>query len=483
MSLFVGIDLGTTFFKAAVFSREGKLLGLGRAPLEKYESADRCESPADAFWELLRQIVQEALQHAGVAPEDISALAYSSQANSFVLLDAAGECLTPLILWPDRRAQSIVEHGACLRSQEELLAIAGLGLDGCESCYYKLEWLRQREPHIWSQVRFVQTISDYLVFGLTGKRLGDMSTASLTGMWDQQKECWWPQPLERLGISIDALSKPLRTGSLVGPLSETGARRIGLTPGTLLASGALDHYMAALGAGIGSLAGVCESTGTVLACIALSKQFQPQPASCVGPAIVQGEYYRLAFNDTGTSNLDWYQKNCAPELSIPELIRLAEDVPPGSLGLRAEPDLKGTTLDTNFKNMAPSHQHGHFVRAIIEGNALALSHLIKKLHPGPMPAQILATGGGARSETWLQLKADLLGMDVLKVDCEEPACQGAAMIAAVAAGCISSMEEASTLFHRIQQRFHPNPMQHALYREEFVLTSPLENETRQENES
>ncbi|MBI5092523.1 MAG: hypothetical protein HZB26_08780 [Candidatus Hydrogenedentes bacterium] len=461
MRSFMGIDLGTTFFKAGLFDDRGRLLGLGRVSVEKEESDGRCELPIAAFWRLLSQAVAESLAAAAIKPEAVAGLSYSSQANSFLLLEASGAPLTPLVLWPDRRASELVGANDDPWHHADFLHITGVGVGGAEFAAYKLAWFRREQPSLWRRVRMVQTISDHLVYGLTGNRLGDLSTASLLGLVDQRCNTWWSEGLNPFGIAINTLSAPRRPGTPAGPLTGEGAQRIGLRPGTLLVLGGLDHYMAAVGAGLGSLAEFCESTGTVLAAVALNARFEPYENRCIGPTHQPDRFYELTFNESGSSNLDWYRTHFAPDASIPELITLAGTVPPGCLGLRARPVLSGLTKEAAFEGASEVHTQGHFVRAILEANAAALDGLIARLGKERRPERILATGGGARSDIWLQLKADRLGLEVVRVTCEEPACQGAAWMAARAFGNLPSSAEAD--WRRVRRRYTPNPVCRRLY--------------------
>ena len=104
MELVLGIDLGTSYFKLGLFDRTGKLHGFGRVLVEKdTENGNRCQLPVERFWSLLCQGLTEACKQAQAQPEDIKAVSYSSQANSFVLLGEDSQPLTALILWPDSR--------------------------------------------------------------------------------------------------------------------------------------------------------------------------------------------------------------------------------------------------------------------------------------------------------------------------------------------------------------------------------------------
>ena len=106
MSRYLGIDLGTTYFKAGVYDGEGRLCGLGRESVPKVSEDDRCELSVSGFWKTVAGAISQALSDAGIPASAIDAVSYSSQANSFVLLDGAGEPLTPLILWSDHRAKN-----------------------------------------------------------------------------------------------------------------------------------------------------------------------------------------------------------------------------------------------------------------------------------------------------------------------------------------------------------------------------------------
>lgn len=454
MSYYLGIDLGTTFFKAGVFDAEGRMLGLGRAAVAKNEDGIRCELPVDAFWRLLKDVIAQALGTAAMQPRDITALAYSSQANSFLLLDASGAPLTPLILWPDRRAAEMAEWRGDPWQRNDFLQVTGVGLKSPEFAACKLAWFQHERPELWRQTEMIQSISDYLVFTLTGRRMGDLSTAALLGLVDQRRGVWWGEALRGLGVMPEWMSRLLRPGTPAGALCPAGAAQIGLSPAARLVVGGLDHYIAALGAGLGALAECSESTGTVLACIALNHRFGPRHHCCIGPSREPGRFYELVFNDCGAASLDWYRDRFAPGVPIAELIGLAAKIPPGCEGLRARPVLAGcTSREAAFEGIHDRHTAAHFVRAILEANARALAGLIGELGSGRRPPRILATGGGARSDLWLQLKADLLGIEIVQVGCEEPACQGAAWLAARGSG--SQGHAYAQPWCRVKHRFTP----------------------------
>ena len=169
--------------------------------------------PVQRFWATLRQGLDQALEAANAAPGDIAAVSYSSQANTFLLLDSADEPLTPLIFWTDLRADPVEGELASLWEGGEFLQATGIGITGEGLCLSKAAWLRKHRPEIWKQAVRMQTISDYFVYAMTGRPVGDEGTASLTGLWNLPARDFWQPSLDAAGLSAGLLSRPLPPGT------------------------------------------------------------------------------------------------------------------------------------------------------------------------------------------------------------------------------------------------------------------------------
>ena len=429
MSLFMGIDLGTTYFKAGLWDAAGRQCGLGRAPVPKISRGSRCELPIEAFWEALRDCICEAIRQAGVSAAGISALSYSSQANSFVLLDASGGPLTPLILWSDHRARGECESLRALDATPGFTQTTGLGIALDEEFMLsKLAWFQKHEAGIWSRTRYVMTISDYLVYGLTGSRVGDRSTAAMTAMLDVPSGAWWPEALEAFGLKEDMLSLPLPSGTIAGELTARGASLTGLKEGTPLYLGCLDHYAVAIGAGILEGRRLSESTGTVLACVAYREGYAPRKGVITGPGPGSGHYFQMAFSSNGATAVEWYQHNYAPDKTILQLEDEARRVPAGCDGLRALPRSDTYPGLEGFTGIRPEHTPAHFLRAIFVSTAESLVGLVDALDPERQFTEVIPSGGGARNTLWLDIKADMLHRRYLPQASGELATKGAAML-------------------------------------------------------
>jgi sugar (pentulose or hexulose) kinase len=462
--MLLGIDLGTSYFKALLVSPDGRVLGLGRVPLYPVERGPGFqELPLGEFFAAVGGAVNQALQAAGLKAAEIRAVSYSSQTNSFLLEDRSGTPLTPVILWSDKRVKTVEEPLEAIFEHPGFRAVTGLGLKTNGFCMSKADWIKRNEPEIWGKTARLYTLADYLTYRLTGERQGDAGTAALLGFWNTRDMRWWDFALEQLGLDPSMLSRLHLPGSPAGSCAGPLAADLGIPASAAFALGSLDHHAAAIGAGIGNLSTMTESTGTVLAAVALTKGFSPEKNSATGPHIDPGEYYKVAFNNNGAACLEWYNKNYAPELDLEELNRRAALVPPGADGLRAavmphtQPALSG------FSG-GGSCGHGHYARAMMEGVASSLAQLINIASEGRPPQRIVAAGGGAKSDLWLQIKADISGLSFLRNSSGEPGAYGAAMFAAAAAGYYNSVSEVSRSWVTPGREFAPDPDRHALYR-------------------
>ena len=455
MSLVLGIDMGTSFLKLALVDRCGRVRGLGRvAVVPDRGDGSLCEVPVDRFWAWFREALGQALRQADAVAADIEAASYASQANSFLLLDGRGHPVTPLILWPDVREAKVDAAVEALWRRGDFLQVTGFGVGAApELVVSKIRWFQRARPTVWAETRFVMTISDYLLYCLTGQSVGDAGTASMLGILNQATLDWWPEALEMLEIAPDRLSRPVRPGTKVGQTAPD-VERMGLPPGIPVAAGGMDHHMAALGAGLGRLGQLSESTGTVLACVHPTDALTPLAGATVGPDLGSG-FYHLNWHENGANVLAWYQAVHAPEMDFPQLIEAAAAVPNSEVIPAALPCANRYPGLSGFVRGPRTCGHGPYVRAILESTAKSLAELVRQFYPSKPPVRIVATGGGARSDLWLQTYADHLGCEIVATGTAEPAALGAAMLAARAAGWFPSASEAGRAWVTSRKVFAP----------------------------
>lgn len=438
MSLLLGIDLGTSYFKVGLFSTDGALRGLGRVPVATHQPAPgRCELPVGEFWGLLRSGLATALAAAQAGVDTIAGVSYASQANSFLLLDADDQPLTPLVLWPDTRAgEPAAELRRFSASAEFGRRIGFTGLTA-QHAAVKAGWWRQHAPAAWTPARRLLTISDYLVYALTGERVGDAGTAALLGLYDLTSGAWWPPALDAGGIAAAWLARPLPPGTVCGRTSAAAGARLGLPAGIPFAVGGLDHHIAAVGAGLGRLADVSTSAGTVLAALALTATAQPQAGCVHGPHLAGNGHYRLAFDPQGAGCLEAYQRAHAPDRDLASLLALAEasaHAPEPSGGQPALAPRAGGGRGAGPALAMDDARHAAALRAIVVDMCRRQRALVTLATGGRPVRGIVATGGATRSAYVLRSMAAGIGAPVIRSRCPEPASLGAAILAAVAAG-------------------------------------------------
>ncbi|MBM3851654.1 MAG: hypothetical protein FJ399_00700, partial [Verrucomicrobia bacterium] len=431
-----------------LFAPDGSLRGLGRVRVETQSPAPgRVELPVAAFWAQLRRGLDDALAQAGATADEIAAISYSSQATTLLLLDEGDQPLTPLVVWTDTRGDPVEPELETFASRDEFRAAIGHGGFMAESAVPKLRWFRKNEPRRWAQAARVMSISDYLTFALTGERAGDASTAAFLGLYHLTERRWWPAALECFELEVGRLSTPLLPGAVCGCTVAAATRLLGVPVGRRFAVGAIDHHAAAIGSGLGRLAEVSLSTGTVLAALSLVARPTPAAGCYHGPHVDGERFYRLAFDPNGAGQLEDYQRRLAPELSLEQLLEQAQAAQAGGVAA--------------IDGASPSGvgDHGAAVGTLLEQVALRHRALVRRVAGEAAVPRVIATGGGARSPLWLQIYADVLNATVVRPASPERACLGAAAFAAVAAGYFSSIAEATAAMVRPDREFEPRAAQ------------------------
>jgi xylulokinase len=435
-----------------LFDRNGGMRGLGRVRVETRSPAPgRVELAVEDFWALLRRGLAEALAQAGATAGDISGVSYSSQATTLVLLDRRDRPLTPFIVWTDRRGDPIEPAIAAFARQPRFQQAIGHTGFAAESAVPKLRWFMRHEPRIWAEAARVMTLADYFTFALTGERVGDASTAAFLGLYHLGERRWWQEALAAFGIEAGRLSTPLRPGAACGRTGAAAPACLGVPAGIPFAVGAIDHHAAAIGSGLGRLADLSISTGTVLAALAIVDDVVPVEGCYHGPHTDGVRYYRLAFDPHGAGELEDYQRRQAPGLTIERLLELAAQTPAGARPATAECN---TPSDTD---------HGRAVRAVLERVAATHRRLVETTAGGRRVGRVIATGGGARSPLWLQIEADMLDARIVRPASPERACLGAAAFAAVAAGLHASLATATAAMVHPDLEIAPIPAHVAIY--------------------
>jgi xylulokinase len=459
------IDLGTTLLKFTLFDREGRLCGTRGIPSPVVtDKAGRMELPVAAFEDALARGIAELREGDDGHLADVEAVTFATQTNSYVLLDGAGHALTPFVLWPDRRAAEI-EREVCRRCEiPEFAATTGVPQVSLQFMVAKLLWTQRHSPAIWKQTARLRLISDFLTHLFTGKHVTEAGAAGLTGLVDIHRCQWWPEMLARFEIDRRILPSIVRAGTDLGPITNEASQWLGLPESCRFVVGCLDQYAGAIGAGNIEPGMLSETTGTALATVRCADRFvaKARPGVFQGPAFREGLYWQMTFGDVSAAYLQWYRDRLPDRPDFEQLTALAGSIAPGADGLRLKTDRPLAEAATIFEGVTAQHTRGHEVRCILEGVAVALREQIGVLSGDAMPREVRCAGGGARSDLWLQIKADVLGTPTVATTCPEPTSLGAAMLAEAALSG-TELAQIAQKWVSLKPPHRPDPQRHEKY--------------------
>jgi len=484
MRYLLGIDAGTTAMKAVLFDQEGRALGRASQEYQLLTPApDRAEMEPGRYWQACCQCTRSLLQEVGVNPREIAALAISSQGETLVVVNEAGEPLYPAIVWLDNRSQAEADEIRARFGVETVFEVTGQPEITPTWPATKILWLRRHEPQVFGRAHKFLLLEDYLLFRFTGRFVADPCLLSSSLLFDIRRKAWWEEMLDFVGLTPDRLPNVQESGRVVGELTVETAQETGLWQGTVAATGGLDQAVAALGAGNTRPGLITENTGGALAIVATLEEpvFDPRGGIPCHYHTLPDTYYLLPWGQTAGMALRWFRDvfgreeqeaaQLAGEDAYDLLTGTAAEVAPGAEGLVALPHLMGAACpEFNaaargvFFGIGLHHTKAHFVRAILESVAYMLRRNVETLEAlGVEVQEIRALGGGARSPLWNQIKADVLGRPVVTLTTEEVACLGAAILAGTAVGLYSSPEEAAQKLVVVQDRWEPDRANQPIY--------------------
>jgi len=459
----IGVDLGTSGTKAALYQIDGKLISDAsiEVPLF-YPKPGVVEQENEDFYASAAQTVQKCIESSGVEPKAIAAIAFDSQMAGVGLIDEDFNPVTRFDSWLDMRCQPFIEW------MDKEAGDRITQLTGCPpTCDHgpKMLWWKNEQPDIyWRTAKFVMP-GTYVAGKIAGLKAEqafiDHTYIHFSGFSDAQKTIWSNELCERFGLDMGKLPKIVDPCDIIGNVSEHSAKEFGLAPGTLIAAGAGDTAANALGAGIvrpGMLFDVAGTAAVLAGCTGKFVADIKNRALITMRSVIPGLWNPLAYIGGGGIALRWFRDQFfntshgkALPLSedlYPQMISLVETITPGSEGLFFSPHLGGRICPSRpemrgaWVGVSWSHTQAHFARAILESVAYEYAYylkILKELLPELELVEARVVGGGARSGVWNQIKADILNVPYQRLKGNEFGAWGAAMIAGKAAGVINDL--------------------------------------------
>ncbi|SJN40174.1 Xylulose kinase [Microbacterium esteraromaticum] len=473
--MIIAHDLGTTGNKASLHSDDGRLVASVTVPYPAHFAAGGVaeQNPQD-WWDAVVRATRDLLARTETAPSEITGLVVSGQMMGAVLLDADGEPARPAIIWADTRSGAQQRQLEDALGAEHAYRVLGHRLNPTYSVE-KVMWVRDNEPDVWARVRRVCVAKDFIVQRLTGRLATDRSDASGTNAYDQLAGDWSDEVLSAARLDRSLFPEILEATAIAGALTTTAAEALGLHTGVRVVMGGGDGPMAAVGSGIVAPedgAYVCLGTSSWISFAANAPLHDPQMRTFSFNNVVPNRFVPTATMQAGGASVQWIAEALSPDPARPETGRLTaeatEDIDtedlyflPYLLGERSpiwDPDARGA-----FVGLGRHHTRAHLMRAVLEGTAF---NLLTGIHAfresGATIDRIDAVGGGAQSDAYLSVLADVWGVPVRRrTIVGEANSLGAAITGAVGLGLAEF--SAARALSEVTAEFTPDADRHARY--------------------
>ncbi|SFI14693.1 xylulokinase [Planctomicrobium piriforme] len=484
MSVYLGIDIGTSGTKTLAVREDGEILASAtfEYPLSNPQPGWSEQNPED-WWTASADGVQAVLQQGKITPESVRGIGLSGQMHGSVFLNKQQQVIRPALLWNDQRTalecQEIESRAGGRAALIEM--VANPALTGFTAP--KILWLRNHEPKHYEQLTQVLLPKDYVRFRLTGEYATEVSDASGTLLLDVRHRCWSQALLSRLEIDPALLPKVYESEEVSGHLSASAAKRLGLPAGVPVVGGGGDQAAGAVGNGIVSRGVISATLGTSGVVFAHSDEVQIDPDGRLHTFChaVRGKWHVMGCVLSAGGSLQWYrnqlgqpEKATAEAMGVDPYVLLnaeAAQAPAGSEGLFFLPYLTGERSPLNdphargaWIGLTWRHGRPHLVRSVMEGATFAMRDCLEVTKEMQIPVgEIRVSGGGARSPFWRQLQADIYGQPVSTINAEQGPAYGVALLAAAGTGAYKDVVEACQATIRVVSQTPPDATAKARY--------------------
>lgn len=470
----LGIDIGTTNVKAALYSYAGKEILVAATSYDLYTDEagaaiqDAQEIKEGVFY-VIKKITKECRQR-GI---EISLISFSAAMHSLLAVNEKGEAVTPVITWGDRRGEAYAvqlknETGSALyhRTGTPIHPMSPL---------VKLLWLQNEHPEIIKEAHRLIGIKTYILYQLFGEYYTDYSIANATGLFNMHTLSWDKEALKIAGITEDKLAKIIPTTGILKGLNGKIREELGLSKNMQVVIGASDGCLSNLGVNALSTGSVALSIGTSGAIRSVTNQpltDEKERTFCY--ALTEDHWVVGGPVNNGGIVLDWARTRFGVA-DYPSLMQQIETVKPGADGLFFHPYLVGerapiwrADVKGSFFGLSLHHQNEHMLRAVLEGinfNLYAVYRAVNEVI-GDQAEEILVTGGFIKSPAWVQMLADIFGIEIAVTDVTENASFGAALLGLLAIGEIKDFSTIGEMM-ALNMHYSPNEKRHAFYQTHF----------------
>lgn len=462
--LLLGIDIGTSACKIAIFNKQGEVLAQSsqQYPIY-YPNPGWVEQSPDEWWHSVCQGIKDCIAKGKIEPSKIVGIGIAGQGWSAIPVDREGNCLSRTPIWLDTRAKEIADRVIDEIGGDKIYEVAGNAFLPAYTTP-KLLWFKENRPEIYDQTyKFLQSNS-YIGMKLTGVMSSDKCQNYGLHFYNT-KTCAYDEELANaMGLSIDKVPDIYQCHDVIGRVTKEAAELTSLAEGTPVVAGGLDAACGTLGAGV-YLPNQTQIQGGQAGGISICEdQPMTHPQLIFSPHVVPDLWLLQAGTVGGGGVLRWFKQELGEGQSFDELTALAAKVPPGSDGVLFLPYMAGERspiwnpdAKAVFYGLGFDKTKGHMVRAALEGVVFSVQHNLKVAEAAGVNISELdlrAMGGAANSELWVQIYADVTGCQISVPTSDTATTLGAALLAGVGVGLYESFAEAvaeTVQITRVQQ--------------------------------
>ncbi len=472
--LLLGIDIGTSGCKIALFSRDGSVICSDTEEYPVYYPAPGfVEQDPDEWWEAICRGTKKLIEHNSINAAEIAGVGVDGQSWAAIAVDENGDVLTRNPIWMDTRSESICRELNESVGEDRLFDVSGNPLKA-QYTTGKIIWYKKNKPDVYNKINKILQSNSYIVYRMTGVMSHDMSQGYGLHCFDMKKGTWDMQMCSALGINSSVLPDLAACHDVVGTISKNVAAKMGLVEGTPVVAGGLDAACGTLGAGVLEHGQTQEQGGQAGGMSICLKEYCADKRLILGYHVVPDRWLLQGGTTGGGGVMRWFHEQFGFEeqlkaaqtggSSMALLDELANTVPVGSDGVVFLPYMAGERSPIwdekakgVFYGLDYSKTKAHLTRALMEGAAYALLHNIEVAEgAGAAVGTMRAMGGAANSRFWTQMKADLTGRPIEVPGSDTATTLGAALLAGVGVGVYSDFTEAVSETVKVKRTHEPN---------------------------
>ncbi len=482
MSL-LGLDIGTSVCKGAAYSLDGKTLATASCEYPTlHPQPGWAELDSRQVWSRIKEVIAEIA--AKTSKDPIRAISMSTMGEAMTPVSQERKILGNSILFMDTRGTEYADQLQERIGQERFYRI-NPNILGHQYSLPKLKWIQEHQPGLYQETYKFLLWADFVAFMLGCDPVTSYSHANRTLLFDIHKEAWSDELLSLMGIDEHLLPTLAASGTIAGTISNAIADELHLSRHVQVVVGGHDQCCNSLGAGIYEAGKAVCGIGTV-ECITPTYDHIPDSSQMLQAGlnvehhVLPGLYVSFIYNQAGTL-VKWFrntfaaadQKSLESGKDIYDLLSQEMPLEPTSLLTLPYFEPTGTPhfiaeASGVILGLKTRTTRGDILKSIMECTTLYFMEsllTLKKL--GIDTSEFLATGGGAKSDDWLQIKADIFGVPFVRPKVIEAGTLGAAILAGIATGAFKNAQEAIACFVTQEKRFEPNFQRHAIYQEKY----------------